>query len=72
MSLAFLVANTLLDDVVVIYFIFLCCSALDLRQRLEYLSRAVMSAKSAAFRSDSAEGDLLHELEEKLDVSDGI
>ena len=45
-------------------------SSLDLQQRLEYLSRAVISAKSASYnRADTSEGDLLHDLEEKLDVS---
>ena len=52
----------------------MCCvafphSSLDLQQRLEYLSRAVISAKSASYnRADTSEGDLLHDLEEKLDV----
>ena len=41
----------------------------DLESRLEYLSRAIMSGKSSNLRtSSSAEGEFLHELEEKLEV----
>ena len=40
-----------------------------LELRLEYLSRAIMSAKSSNLRtSSSTEGEFLHELEEKLEV----
>ena len=43
---------------------------INLEQRLEYLSRAIMSAKSSNLRtSSSSEGEFLHELEEKLEVS---
>jgi len=42
---------------------------INLEQRLEYLSRAIMSAKSSNLRtSSSSEGEFLHELEEKLEV----
>ncbi|EDO30041.1 predicted protein, partial [Nematostella vectensis] len=42
----------------------------SLVQRLEYLSRAIMSAKSSNLRtSSSKEGEFLHELEEKLEVA---
>ena len=38
--------------------------------RLEYLSRAIMSAKSCNLRTAaSGEGEFLHELEEKLEVA---
>ena len=38
--------------------------------RLEYLSRAIMSAKSSNLRTAvSGEGEFLHELEEKLEVA---
>lgn len=37
--------------------------------RLEYLSRAIMSAKSCNVRpSSSSDGEFLHDLEEKLEV----
>ncbi|XP_067928624.1 nuclear pore complex protein Nup155-like [Watersipora subatra] len=41
----------------------------NLQQRTEYLSRAIMSAKSAKFTMEMGDGDMLHELEEKLDVA---
>ena len=41
-----------------------------LELRLEYLSRAIMSAKSCNLRTAaSGEGEFLHELEEKLEVA---
>ena len=41
-----------------------------LELRLEYLARAIMSAKSCNLRTDgSGEGEFLHELEEKLEVA---
>ncbi|XP_074610935.1 nuclear pore complex protein Nup155-like [Acropora palmata] len=41
-----------------------------LELRLEYLSRAIMSAKSSNLRTSvSGEGEFLHELEEKLEVA---
>lgn len=43
-------------------------SKIDLQQRIEYLSRAVMSVKSASFRSEKTDADFVHELEERLDV----
>lgn len=43
---------------------------ISLQQRIEYLSRATMSAKSSTMRTSSAsEGEFLHELEEKMEVS---
>ncbi len=43
---------------------------ITLQLRIEYLSRAVMCAKSSTLRTSSAtEGEFLHELEEKLEVS---
>ena len=45
---------------------------LDLQQRIEYLSRAIMSAKSATFTIEKADTDILHDLEEKLDVSEPL
>ena len=42
---------------------------ISLQQRIEYLSRATMSAKSSTMRTSSAsEGEFLHELEEKMEV----
>jgi hypothetical protein len=42
---------------------------IDLEGRLEYLSRAIMSAKSCNVRPSSiSDGEFLHELEEKLEV----
>ena len=41
-----------------------------LESRLEYLARAIMSAKSCNLRTaGSGEGEFLHELEEKLEVA---
>ncbi|XP_013406007.1 nuclear pore complex protein Nup155 [Lingula anatina] len=43
---------------------------IPLPQRLEYLSRAIMCAKSSSMRTSSAnEGEFLHELEEKMEVA---
>ncbi|XP_065566663.1 nuclear pore complex protein Nup155-like isoform X4 [Artemia franciscana] len=44
---------------------------LSLNQRIEYLSRAIVCAKSGSMNVGpmSAQGDLLHELEEKMDVA---
>ena len=43
---------------------------MTLESRLEYLARAIMSAKSCNLRtSGSGEGEFLHELEEKLEVA---
>ncbi|XP_062607131.1 nuclear pore complex protein Nup155-like [Saccostrea cucullata] len=42
----------------------------NLQQRIEYLSRAIMCAKSSSTRTSSAvEGEFLHELEEKMEVA---
>ena len=44
-------------------------SELNLAQRMEYLSRATMCAKSSTLRTSTAtEGEFLHELEEKMEV----
>lgn len=41
----------------------------NLQQRIEYLSRSIMCAKSSSTRTSSAvEGEFLHELEEKMEV----
>lgn len=43
---------------------------MTLESRLEYLARAIMSAKSCNLRTaGSGEGEFLHELEEKLEVA---
>lgn len=43
---------------------------MTLESRLEYLARAIMSAKSCNLRiAGSGEGEFLHELEEKLEVA---
>ncbi|KAK2179646.1 hypothetical protein NP493_478g02009 [Ridgeia piscesae] len=43
---------------------------INLGQRIEYLSRATMCAKSSTLRTTSAvEGEFLHELEEKMEVA---
>ena len=48
----------------------LCSPDVTLELRLEYLSRAIMSAKSSNLRTSvSGEGEFLHELEEKLEVA---
>ena len=52
-------------------YVWFCFSPdVTLELRLEYLSRAIMSAKSCNLRtSASGEGEFLHELEEKLEVA---
>ena len=48
----------------------LCRAMLIIHDRIEYLSRAVMCAKSCGMlTSGSEEGEVLHEIEEKLEVS---
>lgn len=43
---------------------------ISLQQRLEYIARAILSAKSStAISSIAADGEFLHELEEKMEVS---
>ncbi|KAE8636462.1 hypothetical protein XENTR_v10003006 [Xenopus tropicalis] len=43
---------------------------ISLKQRLEYISRAILSAKSSTTMSTlAADGEFLHELEEKLEVA---
>ncbi|XP_030368345.1 nuclear pore complex protein Nup155 isoform X2 [Strigops habroptila] len=43
---------------------------ISLQQRLEYIARAILSAKSSTARSSvAADGEFLHELEEKMDVA---
>lgn len=42
---------------------------ISLQQRLEYISRAILSAKSStAVSSQASDGEFLHELEEKMEV----
>ncbi|KAL3869881.1 hypothetical protein ACJMK2_042508 [Sinanodonta woodiana] len=42
----------------------------DLQERIEYLSRAIMCAKSStSHMSSAAEGEFLHELEDKMEVA---
>ncbi|XP_006813173.1 nuclear pore complex protein Nup155 [Saccoglossus kowalevskii] len=42
----------------------------NLTQRIEYISRAIMSAKSSNLRTSSAsDGEFLHQLEEKMEVA---
>lgn len=54
-------------------FLFLRCSPqIDLTQRLEYLSRAIMCVKSGELAGESSRikiGELLHDLEEKMEVA---
>ncbi|XP_051876297.1 nuclear pore complex protein Nup155 [Pristis pectinata] len=43
---------------------------ISLQQRIEYISRAILSAKSStATSSQAADGEFLHELEEKMEVA---
>nr|XP_006006991.2 PREDICTED: nuclear pore complex protein Nup155 [Latimeria chalumnae] len=43
---------------------------ISLQQRLEYISRAILSAKSStAVSSQAVDGEFLHELEEKMEVA---
>lgn len=44
---------------------------ISLQQRLEYIARAILSAKSStAISSSAADGEFLHEMEEKMEVSE--
>lgn len=46
-----------------------CSTEISLQQRLEYIARAILSAKSStAISSIAADGEFLHELEEKMEV----
>lgn len=46
---------------------------ISLQQRIEYIARAILSAKSStAISSIAADGEFLHELEEKMEVSNTI
>lgn len=46
-----------------------CSTEISLKQRLEYISRAILSAKSSSCVSSlGADGEFLHELEEKMEV----
>lgn len=48
---------------------FFYSTEISLQQRLEYLARAILSAKSStAISSIAADGEFLHELEEKMEV----
>lgn len=50
-------------------FFFVYSSEISLQQRLEYISRAILSAKSSScISSMGADGEFLHELEEKMEV----
>ena len=45
---------------------------ISLKQRLEYISRAILSAKSSSTLStQGADGEFLHQLEEKMEVGGG-
>ena len=51
-------------------YVHVCSASLKLSQRLDYISRSVMCAKSSgAVTNISGEGEFLHELEEKMEVS---
>lgn len=46
-----------------------CSTEISLQQRLEYIARAILSAKSSTTTSSiAADGEFLHELEEKMEV----
>ncbi|KAG7264498.1 hypothetical protein CRUP_020636 [Coryphaenoides rupestris] len=46
---------------------------ISLQQRLEYVSRAILSAKSSSTLStQGADGEFLHQLEEKMEVGVGV
>lgn len=46
-----------------------CSTEISLKQRLEYIARAILSAKSSSCVSAQAsDGEFLHELEEKMEV----
>ena len=42
---------------------------IDLNKRIEYLSRAVVCVKSGESTASDASGDILHGLEEKMEVA---
>ena len=42
---------------------------ISLKQRLEYIARAILSAKSSScISAQASDGEFLHELEEKMEV----
>lgn len=57
-------------------FLFCCCrliwscsTEISLKQRLEYIARAILSAKSSScISAQASDGEFLHELEEKMEV----
>ena len=60
---------TLVSYVIIRLCIFYSSSDLSLDERLEYISRAVMCAKSCNLATSASKaGEVLHELEEKMEV----
>lgn len=54
---------------IIVFLIVFYSNDIDLEGRLEYLSRAIMTAKSCNVRQPSiSDGEFLHELEEKLEA----
>ena len=47
---------------------FICSNELNLKSRVEYLSRAIMCVKSVEGETSRGVGQLLTELEEKMEV----
>lgn len=46
-----------------------CSTEISLKQRLEYMARAILSAKSSSsISAQASDGEFLHELEEKMEV----
>lgn len=46
-----------------------CSTEISLKQRLEYIARAILSAKSSScISAQASDGEFLHELEEKMEV----
>lgn len=47
-----------------------CSTEISLKQRLEYIARAILSAKSSSsISAQASDGEFLHELEEKMEVT---
>lgn len=53
-------------------FLVSCSTEISLKQRLEYMARAILSAKSSSsISAQASDGEFLHELEEKMEVRFG-
>lgn len=69
---SFFTSSSFVTIIIIIFFLLsLGCSSteISLKQRLEYIARAILSAKSSScISAQASDGEFLHELEEKMEV----